>query len=132
MTQSTRESDKEPNEWGIVRKLGMPTLVIRFDITRVETEEGVKYTFKEIIGNPGRATYEEFVSAMINFKYPYDKVEAIRNNYLMSGQASERYRQEFEDFQAFRCLAKDTVARIIEETSHYFNTEEPENPTQNE
>lgn len=123
MIQSIRQSNEEPNEWGIVRKLGMPTLVIRFGITEQETESGVQYNFKEIIGNPGRATYDEFVSAIINFEYPYDRVESVRNNYLLDGDTNEEHRREFEQFQAFRSDTKSLVTRILGEVSQYFGEE---------
>lgn len=131
MIQSIRTSNEEPNEWGIIRKLGMPTLVLRFSIERTDTEEGTQYTYKEIIGNPGRATYDEFVGAVINFEYPYDKVEAIRNNYLLDGQSCEEHRLEFQKFQEFRDYAKSLVTRILEETAEYFIPKEPQTDINN-
>lgn len=121
MITNHRESNIKPNEWGIVRKLAMPTLVIRFDIREVETENGIQYKFIEIIGNPGVLDYGSFVSAIINAKYPYDEIESIRNNYLLDGQSNEKHRKEFQEFQEFRDYAKSYVTQIIDKVKHYFN-----------
>lgn len=76
----------------------------RFYILNVEGEGQVEL-------GPGRFTYDNIVSAIINQKYSSDKMQAIINNYLFDNDA---YKAEFEEMQNYRQKAKEIARNLLE------------------
>lgn len=60
------------------------------------------------------------ISSLINYKYPPDRMDAIRNNYelVRDGDADEKeeeYTKEYLDMQAWRKKAKELADEIMKE-----------------
>ena len=54
----------------------------------------------------GPLTYDAIVNAMISFKYPADKMQAIINNYLLDSDDATAI-EEFNHMQKWRKFSKD-------------------------
>ena len=81
-----------------------------------EIRNGRVYRLLDIEGStltigPGRFTYENIVSAIINQKYSSDEMQAIINNYLLDNDA---YKAEFDEMQNYRKKAKEIAKNLIE------------------
>ncbi|MDR3133213.1 MAG: hypothetical protein LBU42_04230 [Prevotellaceae bacterium] len=62
--------------------------------------------------------YGEFVSGLIRKQYPEDAVEAVQNNLLValkdkSGAKAAQYKQEFDDYNAYRAACKESAKKVL-------------------
>ena len=60
----------------------------------------------------GDPTYDTIVDAMISYKYPTDKMQAIINNYLLDRE-DESANKEFNDMQEWRRFSKEYAIEIM-------------------
>ena len=63
------------------------------------------YTWNYVFVGPSGYNYDGLVNAIIGIKYTLDKMLAILNNYLYDSE-NKTYKQEFNDMQNWRILAK--------------------------
>lgn len=61
----------------------------------------------------GPLTYDAIVNAMISFKYPADKMQAIINNYLLDSDDTTAI-EEFNHMQKWRKFSKDYAKEIMD------------------
>ena len=84
--------------------------VIRFDIEFDKTIAAWKYD--EVKLPYGQPTYDKIVDAMVSFKYPIDKMQAIINNYLLD-QNDVEAKNDFVEMQSWRKYSKDYAKEIM-------------------
>ena len=81
--------------------------LIRFNIK----QDGNKVTY-DTVQVIGELTYDKIVDAIISYKYPIDKMQAIVNNYLLDSEDS-LIKEEFEQMQDWRKFAKSYAKELI-------------------
>ena len=106
-------SESIPQFITYIRYLGAKKYTINFDVERDPLDEQV---FKYIaIQFPlelcGR---DSIISAIVQFRYPSDKMQAIINNYLLDSSDEEAV-AEFKEMQAWRKHAKEIADRFLAE-----------------
>ena len=80
------------------------------NIDVVEVENGYEYNQVEI--PVGKFDYSGVVDALIQYKYPIDKMQAVINNYLLD--ATDAYAiEEFNKMQAWRKEAKEIAKEAL-------------------
>ena len=84
--------------------------VVRFNII-FDTTDGV-WVYDEVDLPYGNPTYDSIVDAMISYKYPIDKMQAIINNYLLDSHDSNAVK-EFEEMQQWRKYSKEYAKEIM-------------------
>lgn len=81
--------------------------LIRFNIK----QDGNKATY-DTVQVIGELTYDKIVDAIISYKYPIDKMQAIVNNYLLDSEDS-LIKEEFKQMQDWRKFAKSYAKELI-------------------
>ena len=81
--------------------------LIRFNIKPDGNE--VTYDTVQVIGE---LTYDKIVNAIVSYKYPIDKMQAIVNNYLLNGEDPSVI-EEFKQMQDWRKFAKSYAKELI-------------------
>ena len=83
---------------------------VRFHIEKDASEGASEDAFEcESVVVPRWAEYGDVVSAIIDDRYPADKMQAVINNHLLGDESKEG---EYEEMQAWRAEAK-RVARLV-------------------
>ena len=83
------------------------THLIKFNI--VEDGSNVSYDIIKVVGE---LTYDNIVNALISFKYPVDKMQAIINNYLLDHD-DPKVIDEFNKMQEWRKFSKSYAKELI-------------------
>lgn len=84
--------------------------VIRFNIKYDESVND--WVFNEVKLPYGKFDYSTIINALIEFKYPNDKMQAIINNYLLDSDNLNAI-DEFNQMQEWRKFAKSYAKEII-------------------
>lgn len=83
------------------------THLIKFNII----QDGNKVTY-DTVQIVGELTYDNIVNAIISYKYPIDKMQAIVNNYLLDNEDQTAV-DEFKQMQDWRKFAKSYAKELI-------------------
>lgn len=83
------------------------THLIRFNIQ----PNGSNVTY-DSVKITGELTYDNIVNAIISYKYPVDRMQAIINNYLLDND-DENAINEFNQMQDWRKYAKSYAKELI-------------------
>lgn len=81
--------------------------LIRFNIK----QDGNKVTY-DTVQIIGELTYDKIVNAIVSYKYPADKMQAIINNYLLDN-GDPFIIEEFKQMQDWRKFAKSYAKELI-------------------
>lgn len=81
--------------------------LIRFNIK----QDGNKVTY-DTVQIIGELTYDKIVNAIVSYKYPADKMQAIINNYLLDNE-DPFIIEEFKQMQDWRKFAKSYAKELI-------------------
>lgn len=84
--------------------------IININIEQLESGD---WKWEEVI-LPSKPTYESITNAIITYKYPYDKMQAIINNYLLDSE-DLNIKNEFNEMQNWRKYAKNYAKQILNE-----------------
>lgn len=82
--------------------------VVRFNIRLTEDNE---WEWEEISLPFGDPSYDSIVDAMVKYKYPADKMQAIINNYLLDPDESDV--SEFINMQEWRKFSKSYAKQLL-------------------
>lgn len=84
-----------------------------YDINIDVRKEGDMYVFEQVSVPWDKFDYSGIVDALIQHKYPIDKMQAVINNYLL--EPNEAYAiEEFNAMQAWRKEAKEIAKEALE------------------
>ena len=78
---------------------------------------GDNYEYEHIDIPVGKFNYSGVVDALISYKYPIDKMQAVINNYLLEPE-NEEYITAFNEMQAWRKEAKAIAKQALEYELH--------------
>ena len=84
---------------------------INIDIT---PKEDGSFEYDQVQLKPGHFNYAGVIDALVNHKYPRDKMDAILNNYLLDQTDPDALR-EFTQMQEWRAEAKDIAKEFFPE-----------------
>ena len=84
--------------------------VVRFNIEFDSTED--EWRYDEVKLPYGKFDYDTIVNAIIEFKYPADKMQAVINNYLLDNDDADSIK-EFTEMQQWRKFAKTYAKEIL-------------------
>lgn len=101
---------EKPNKYEKLRDKYRFYYIINFNIEL--DEENHYYTWESVKLPHGEFDYESIVNAMISYKYPTDKMQAIINNYLLDKNDPNSIK-EFNDMQAWRKYSKEYAKDIL-------------------
>lgn len=83
---------------------------VNFDINFDKISDKWVYNHVDLpYGNP---TYDRIVNALISYKYPADKMQAVINNYLLEPD-NESHKNDFIVMQDWRKFAKEYAKEIM-------------------
>ena len=102
------ENSVRPNlvEWAVIK--GRITYFINLDVELV----GDMYRYEPIKIEFNRWEYAGVVDALVQYKYPIDKMQAVINNYLLDPN-DEYAISEFNAMQAWRKEAKEIAKEAL-------------------
>lgn len=102
------ENSVKPNfvEQEVIK--GRITYFINLDIELV----GEMYIYEPIKVEYDRWEYGGVVDALVTFKYPNDKMQAVINNYLLEPE-NEEFVTAFNEMQAWRKEAKEIAKEAL-------------------
>lgn len=83
-----------------------------YDINVDAFENNTEYSWDQISIPSNRFDYSGVVDALIVYKYPNDKMQAIINNYLLD-QSNEQVVNEFNEMQEWRKRSKELAKDIL-------------------
>lgn len=92
---------------------GRITYFINLDIEFV----GGMYIYESIKVEYDKWEYGGIVDALVTYKYPNDKMQAVINNYLLEPE-NEEYITAFNEMQAWRKEAKELAKQALEYELH--------------
>lgn len=81
---------------------------ISFDISLIQEE----YEYEQITMQANEWNYSGIVDALVQYKYPIDKMQAVINNYLLEPE-NEEYIRAFNEMQAWRKEAKEIAKEAL-------------------
>lgn len=84
--------------------------VVRFNIEFNNKQE--KWDYDQVDLPFGDPTYDDIVNAMISYKYPIDKMQAVVNNYLLDPD-NDSNKNEFINMQEWRKYSKEYAKDIM-------------------
>lgn len=84
-----------------------------YDINFNIVKEQDWYSYEQVKIPNGRFEYSGIVDALISYKYPNDKMQAVINNYLLEPENLE-YVTVFNEMQAWRKEAKEIAKKALE------------------
>ena len=87
------------------------TVNIMVQETIIDGQQGYKYLSVKV--KDGCWDYDTIVSSIITSEYPFDKMQAIQNNYLASPEDAQIL-QEFQEMQQFRRDAKQAAKECLQ------------------
>lgn len=79
--------------------------------------DGELWSWEEIHIPDGHFEYASIVDALVQYKYPIDKMQAVINNYLLEPNNAE-YIIAFNEMQAWRKEAKEIAKQALEYELH--------------
>lgn len=102
------ESSNRPNlaEKEIIK--GRETFFVNWDIK----ENDGWYIYDQVEIEFNKWNYSGVVDALITYKYPIDKMQAVINNYLLE-PSNEEYIAAFNEMQAWRKEAKEIAKEAL-------------------
>ena len=107
------EGNSIPNLVDKIIHRGINFTAINFNIK--EVEDGFKW---DCVTMPYvDFEYGKIVDAIVTFKYPNDKMQAVINNYLLEPENPE-YITAFNEMQAWRKEAKEIAKQALEYELH--------------
>ena len=96
-------------------KLGQRQYTIAFDVQEFKDGGETAYQWSEATFELGRPSCSQLVSAIIESRYPNDRMQAIINNHLLDDGDAE-HEAEWNAMQAWRAeakaMAKDILAKL--------------------
>lgn len=103
------ESSNRPNlaEKEIIK--GRETFFVNWDIK----ENDGWYIYDQVEIEFNKWNYSGVVDALIQYKYPIDKMQAVINNYLLES-SNEEYIVAFNEMQAWRKEAKEIAKEALQ------------------
>jgi hypothetical protein len=103
------ESTNKPNlaEKEIIR--GRETYFVNWNVIY----NGELYVYDQVEIEFNKWNYSGVVDALIQYKYPIDKMQAVINNYLLEPENLE-YVTVFNEMQAWRKEAKEIAKKALE------------------
>ena len=75
------------------------------------------YEWERVEIPAGRFDYGGIIDALVTYKYPNDKMQAVINNYLLEPE-NEEYITAFSEMQAWRKEAKGIAKQALEYELH--------------
>lgn len=81
---------------------------ISFDISLIQEE----YEYEQITMLANEWDYSSIVDALVQYKYPIDKMQAVINNYLLDPEDAYAI-DEFNKMQAWRKQAKEIAKEAL-------------------
>lgn len=102
-----------PNIVDKYTKRGVNYKVVNFNITEVE----YGYEWESVEMPQTKWDYGGIVDALVQHKYPNDKMQAVINNYLLEPNNAE-YIIAFNEMQAWRKEAKEIAKQALEYELH--------------
>lgn len=87
---------------------GRITYYINLDIVL----NGEMYQYEQIVIEYNKFNYSGIVDALITYKYPIDKMQAVINNYLLDPEDAYSV-DEFNKMQAWRKEAKEIAKEAL-------------------
>lgn len=109
-------SPERPKEVAVGNHLGQKQRTINFDIQQQTLDDFPQYVYRSVTLAPGVWTRDAIISALIDERYPHDKMDAVVNNYLADPTDAEA-KEEFDEMQSWRREAKKMADRLLEEYS---------------
>ena len=103
------ESSVRPNLVTIEVIKGRITYFVNFEIVQNEN----MFHYDQVVIEYNKFNYEGVVDALIQYKYPIDKMQAVINNYLLDPNESYAI-DEFNAMQAWRKEAKEIAKQALE------------------
>lgn len=111
-----KRGSEQPSLYEIRQNAGMRQLLINANVTEEKNgefeNESVQFKWSTAVFPPGEHEYGSIINAIIQMKYPTDKMQALTNNYLYDPDNIEHMR-EFMEMQEYRKYAKQTAKEII-------------------
>ena len=86
--------------------------VRRYDINIDVVQDGEMYKWEQVSVPSEKWDYSGIVDALIQYKYPIDKMQAVINNYLLDPN-DEYAISEFNSMQAWRKEAKQIAKEAL-------------------
>ena len=86
--------------------------VRRYDINIDVVQEGEMYKWEQVNVPIEKWNYSGVVDALITYKYPIDKMQAVINNYLLDPEDAYAI-EEFNKMQAWRKEAKEIAKEAL-------------------
>lgn len=86
--------------------------VRRYDINIDVTQEGEIYKWEQVHVPIEKWNYSGVVDALVQYKYPLDKMQAVINNYLLDPNDVFAV-EEFNNMQAWRKEAKEIAKEAL-------------------
>lgn len=83
-----------------------------YDLNLEITQEGNMYHWEQIQLPFNKFNYSGVVDALVVFKYPNDKMQAVINNYLLD-PTNQQTLDEFNQMQEWRKYAKELAKEIL-------------------
>ena len=102
-----------PNIVDKYTKRGVNYRTINFNVK--EVEYGYEWDSVEIQGT--KWDYGGIIDAIVTYKYPNDKMQAVINNYLLEPE-NEEYIRTFNEMQTWRKEAKEIAKQALEYELH--------------
>ena len=75
-------------------------------------EHGAEYHYDKVLIPAGKFDYSGVVDALVQYKYPIDKMQAVINNYLLDPEDAYAI-DEFNKMQAWRKEAKEIAKEAL-------------------
>lgn len=91
--------------------------VRRYDINIDVVQVGEMYKWEQVNVPIEKWNYSGVVDALISYKYPIDKMQAVINNYLLDPEDAYAI-DEFNKMQAWRKEAKEIAKQALEYELH--------------
>ena len=86
--------------------------VRRYDINIDVVQIGEIYKWEQVHVSSDKWNYSGIVDALVQFKYPIDKMQAVINNYLLDPEDAYAI-DEFNKMQAWRKEAKEIAKEAL-------------------
>ena len=102
------ESTNKPNlaEKEIIR--GRETYFVNWNVIY----NGELYVYDQVEIEFNKWNYSGVVDALVTYKYPNDKMQAVINNYLLEPE-NEEYIRAFDEMQTWRKEAKEIAKQAL-------------------
>lgn len=84
----------------------------RYAVNIDVVEKGNSFIYEQVEIPAGRWEYSGVVDALVQFKYPIDKMQAVINNYLLDPEDAYAI-DEFNKMQAWRKEAKEIAKEAL-------------------